>query len=306
MPTGQNWINFFFINLAFIIYMIGLMYLKSIQEIKADWAKYRCNPLYMPLSDNIQKDFMFCVQNIQIATMGSMLKPITTIAGSLTDQMGGVVGQVNGIRGMIDFVRNSMTGIIGSIIGIFNNLVLEFQKTSITVKDMLNKNTGVIVTMLYILDGSMKSMRSLWNGPTGQTVKALGKCFHPDTKVQLLNGSVVSMSNLNLGDVLMNGSIVESTMKINNRTNPEPLYVIRGGGVNGENIYVTGSHLIFDESINSNSNSKQFTRVENYKSAILQTDVTTDWFSCLITSDNRIHIGNHTFWDWEDHEYYKN
>ena len=119
MPTGQNWINFFFINLAFIIYMIGLMYLKSIQEIKADWAKYRCNPLYMPLSDNIQKDFMFCVQNIQIATMGSMLKPITTIAGSLTDQMGGVVGQVNGIRGMIDFVRNSMTGIIGSIIGIF-------------------------------------------------------------------------------------------------------------------------------------------------------------------------------------------
>jgi hypothetical protein len=203
---------------------------------------------------------------------------------------------VNGIRGMIDFVRNSMTGIIGSIIGIFNNLVLEFQKTSITVKDMLNKNTGVIVTMLYILDGSMKSMRSLWNGPTGQTVKALGKCFHPETKVQLLNGIVVSMNDLNLGDVLINGSIVESTMKINNRTNPEPLYVIRGGGVNGENIYVTGSHLIFDETGTK--------RVENYKSAVLQTDVTTDWFSCLITSDHRIHIGNHTFWDWEDHEYY--
>jgi len=299
MPTGQNWIKFIFINLAFVIYLIGLMYLKTIKEIKADWGKYRCNPLYMPLSDNIQKDFMYCVQNVQLSAMGPLLKPLTFTVGSLTDQMTGVIGQVDSIRGMIDFVRNTMTNIIGSIIAIFNNLTIQFQKMSITVKDTLNKNAGIIVTLLYLLDGSTKSIQSLWKGPTGQTVKALGKCFHPNTKVQLKNGVIVSMCDLNLGDTLINNSIVESVMKINNRTNPEPLYVIRGKGVNNDDIYVTGSHFVFDET------SKQFIRVEHHKDAMLQTDIKTDWFSCLITSDHQISIGNKIFWDWEDHEHYK-
>ena len=107
------------------------------------------------------------------------------------------------------------------------------------------------------------------------------------------------MCDLNLGDILVNNSTVESVMKINNRTNPEPLYVICGKGVNNDDIYVTGSHLIFDET------SRQFIRVENHKDAMLQADIKTDWFSCLITSDHKIHIGNKTFWDWEDHEHYK-
>lgn len=300
MPTGQNWIKFIFINLAFIIYLIGLMYLKTMKEIKADWGKYRCNPLYMPLSDNIQKDFMYCVQNVQLSSMGPILRPLTFSVGSLTDQMTDVIGQVDSTRGMINFVRNTMTDIIGSIIGIFNNLTIQFQKMSITVKDTMNKNTGIIVTMLYLLEGSTKSMQSLWKGPTGQTVKALGKCFHPNTKVQLQNGNVVSMCDLNLGDRLINDSIVESVMKINNRTNPEPLYVIRGEGVNNDDIYVTDSHFIFDET------SKQFIQVGQHKDAMLQTDIKTDWFSCLITSDHKIPIGNKIFWDWEDHEHYKN
>jgi len=298
MPTGKNWTKFVFINLAFIIYIIGLMYLKSVQEIKANWALYRCNPMYMPLSDNIQQDFMYCVQNVQTASMGPLLQPLTFITGSLTDQVSDVVEQVNSTRGMLDFVRNTMSDIVGSVINMFNNLVLEFQKITFGVKDMLNKNTGIMVTMLYILDGSMKSMRSLWNGPTGQTVKALGKCFHPYTKVQLQSGKYACMKDLDLGDVLINGSIVESVMKINNLTNPESLYLIKNNGVASDDIYVTGSHLVLDETSNT------FVRVENYAGAVPQTDVTTEWFSCLITSDHRIQIGNKTFWDWEDHQYY--
>jgi len=32
----------------------------------------------------------------------------------------------------------------------------------------------------------------------------------------------------------------------------------------------------------------------------LQTEVYSDWFSCLITTTGKIPIGNYIFWDWED------
>jgi hypothetical protein len=44
-----------------------------------------------------------------------------------------------------------------------------------------------------------------------------------------------------------------------------------------------------------------FVPVEKYPKAILVSDVKSDWFSCLITSDHNIKIGNKRFWDWDDY-----
>ena len=43
---------------------------------------------------------------------------------------------------------------------------------------------------MFILDGSMKTMESTWNGPPGQLVRKVGKmkiCFRPDTLLRLEN-----------------------------------------------------------------------------------------------------------------------
>jgi len=37
-------------------------------------------------------------------------------------------------------------------------------------------------------------------------------------------------------------------MKIDNKNNVEDLYCIKGKGVNGVDIHVTGSHLVLDDS----------------------------------------------------------
>jgi hypothetical protein len=83
-------------------------------------------------------------------------------------------------------------------------------------------------------------------------------------------------------------------MKIDNKRERLPLYVIKGAGVNGEDIYVTGSHLVLDNV------SKNYIKVQEYSHATI-TNVQTDWFSCLITDNHRIPIGREVFWDWEDH-----
>ena len=294
MPSGKNWVNFIYVNLAFAIYVGAIFYYSQVAQIKAQWPLYRCNPMYMPLADNMEENFVYCVQSMQTNFMGHLLQPLTFITSSLGGVLGGFVGEINDIRAMFDKIRTFISDTIQSIFGVFLNLVIEFQRITMGIKDLIGKTIGVMVSLMYIMDGSIKTMNSTWNGPPGQLVRTLGKCFHPSTNVQLQNGNIKAMKDIDLGDILEDGAIVESVMKIDNTRDRAPLYIIRNGGVRNADIYVTGSHLVYDETI------KNFIKVENYSGAEIAI-LEADWFSCLITSNHRIKIGQQLFWDWEDH-----
>ena len=100
------------------------------------------------------------------------------------------------------------------------------------------------------------------------------------------------MKDLNLGEILEDGSKVKAVMKIENDES-EKLYRLEKCGVNNESIYVTGSHLI-------NYKSK-FIYVKDHPNAILETEKKLDYYSCLITDTHKINVGNEIFWDWEDY-----
>lgn len=108
------------------------------------------------------------------------------------------------------------------------------------------------------------------------------RCFSPETEVQLKNGTTRQMKNLELGDVLINGSIVEATMKIKNQS--DPYYKIG-------DIHVTGSHYVKDGNV--------YKQVRNFSKAE-PTDKVDKVVCCLVTNDHKIPVGNFTFWDWED------
>lgn len=295
MPSGKNWINFLYVNIAFAIYIAGVFYYNQISQIKANWPLYRCNPMYMFLADDVETNFTYCIQTMQSNFMGYLLEPLTFITGSLGTMMGGFMNDIQNIRAMFDKIRTFFMSIIQSVFGVFLNLVIEFQRITISIKDLIGKTIGIMVSVMYIMDGSIKTMNSTWNGPPGQMVRALGKCFHPHTKIKLQNGDIKFIKDVNLGDILEDGTIVQSTMKIDNKIEPVPLYKIERAGVDNEDIYVTGSHLVYD------SNSNSFITIKNYNKAKISTDVQVDWFSCLITYTHNIKIGSEIFWDWEDH-----
>ncbi len=294
MPSGKHWTNFIFINLAFIVYIIGIYYLSSIQKIRANWSLYRCNPMYMPLSDNIDQDFIYCIQNIQTNFMGYLLQPLTNITGIIGGLMGGFIGELNGIRAMFDKIRTTFSFSLEGIFGVFMGMVIEFQKIIIGIKDLMGKTIGSMVSLLYVMDGSIKTMKSAWKGPPGQMIQKVGKCFHPETMIRLKSGVVVCMKDVKMGDVLENESVVVATMQIDNSFSQIPFYKIRDESTNTDFIYVTGSHMVHDKELG------KFVRVEDYKHAYV-TDEKHNWFSCLITSDHKIQIGETLFWDWEDY-----
>lgn len=294
MPSGKQWIQFIYVNLGFALYVTGVFYFHQIAKIKANWPTYRCNPLYMMFAKDVESNFAYCIQNMQSSFMGFLLQPLTFIMSQAGGLFPGIMNDINNVRGMFNKVRTLFSSIVESVFGVFLNIIIEFQKIIIGMRDLIGKSIGIMVTLVYTIQGSIYTMQSAWNGPAGQMVQVLGKCFHPDTKLRLKNGNIVCMKEIGLGDVLEDGSIVESTMQIDNKRESIPLYKITGTGVTNDPIFVTGSHLVFDKT------TQKFVKVMNYSNAVL-TSEKTDYFCCLITSNHKIVIGGETFWDWEDH-----
>jgi len=298
MPKGSDWIQFIYVNLGFLAQIVALYFFSSIAEIKQNWPKYRCNPIFMPLADNIEENFVYCIQNMQSSFMGYILQPLSFILNGLTAMGGELSTEINSSRNIIGYIRDKLMGGFSNIFGVFLNIIVEFQKIMIGIKDLIGKLVATMVTMMYIMDGSMKTMGSTWNGPLGQSVRNLsGACFHPSTQIKLKSGKIVKMSDINLGDYLENGSKVVASMKVDNSNNLHKLYKFSGKGVNNGDIYVTGTHHVLYNN--------KFIKVQDCPIAEVQTELESDWFSCLITHDHKIQIGDQIFWDWEDWLLYK-
>ena len=292
MPTMNNYLNLIYVNLGFIAQITVMMYFKSVLEIKKNWPLYRCNPPYWIFSDNISEDFSYCVQNTQMNMMGYLLQPLNYTISSLTSIGGQFNESINDIRIMFSSIRNFVAEIIENVFGVFLNLIVEFQKIIISIKDMVGKMIGIVVTILYVLDGSIKTMNSAWAGPTGQLVRSIGSCFHPNTELTLANGKKYKMEDIPLGSQLRDGGKVFAVLKIDN-PKKEPLYKIKG---KKQYIYVTGEHYVFDKIRN------KWVQVKDYEKAEIQPDYIPEYFSCLITTNRRIEIDDELFWDWEDDE----
>jgi|TARA_B000000441_G_scaffold27937_1_gene17611 hypothetical protein len=117
-----------------------------------------------------------------------------------------------------------------------------------------------------------------------------GGCFSPQTPIKLQNGDLIHMKDVELGDVLTNGSTVTAVMKI--KIQNEPYYKIYSLNLD-KHIYVTGTHYV------KHRHENDYVQVKHFPEAKI-TDTFDSVVYCLITDDHKIPIGEHVFWDWED------
>jgi len=299
------------IIIIFILLLFFNIVIVGIQNIKENWPEYRCNPMVMPFASIFGQDtnenFTYCIQTMQSNYMSYLMQPLDYNFSVITELGSSLTNSINDIRAFFDNFRTMITSLIQSIFGVFLNLIIEFQKLIINIKDLFGKFIGILAALMYTLDGSIITMQSVWKGPPGKAVRAIGKagdkisklCFHPETKIQTLDGQFISMKDLPLGAVLKNKARVISVMRINNldeNNNPIDYFYKVEGGENNVPIYVTGSHLIYEPTL------KNYVKVKDLrgnKPSVL-TDIKSNEFSCLITSDHSIPIGEWLFHDWED------
>lgn len=298
MASSDLSLSIIVIFIFIALYVFNLIVV-GMQRIKDNWPVYRCQPLIMPFASifghNTSKNFSYCIQNIQSSFMDDLLKPVSFNIGILGGITSDLTDSLNGVRGFMSAFRFNLADIFKNIFATLFNIMVEIQRTMINIKDMIGKMTGIMLTTLYVLNGAMLTMTSAWEGPPGGLVRAL--CFHPETKIKLQNGEILPMKDLPLNSILPNGSRVCAVMKISNLDENgkyvEDMYKVKNQLDSNDDILVSGSHLVYDVSIN------QFVHVKDL-SVAERAETNCDVLYCLITSDHTIQIGEWIFHDWED------
>ena len=293
----SNWIMAVYIILIFILMFCINIFVINYQKVKDNWNDYKCSPLVMPFAGSFSVDpvtnFTGCITAMQGDFMKIFMQPIEYVISLLGDSATEFMDAIQNIRSVLDNVRTFLSSILESIFGIFLNVILEVQKLIISIKDLVGKLIGLLVTALYMMDASVKTMESIWNGPPGQLLNAL--CFHPNTQIKLKNGKIVNMDEVKIGDILENGSEIFATMIIKNKKNNQYLSQMYKfeNGVNNTPIYVTDGHLVKNEL-------GKFIYVKDHQNSIHAPEMNNDSLICFITNDHIIKIADYEFGDWED------
>ena len=303
MKTSDLSITIFILIVFIILYVFNVLSI-GINQIKEDWPVYRCNPVIMPFASifgqDVVNNFTYCIQSMQGNYMSYLMQPLQYNLNVIGNIVKGLTGAINSIRAFFNNIRNRIIDIVKSIFAVFLNILIEFQRLTINIKDLFNKLIGIMVALMYTLNGSIMTMNSAWSGPPGQLTRAL--CFHPETKLRLKDDTLVCIKDVPLNAVLKNGTMVNAVMHISNLDENgkaiEALYKLKGGEKSDileseSDILVSGSHLVYVPT------TKVFDHVENLLEAE-KTDILCDTFTCLITSNHTIPIGKWIFHDWED------
>jgi hypothetical protein len=234
-------------------------------------------------------NFTYCLQGTQRNYSNHLMQPL-----DYSNQLAHATGKhltksVQGSRTFMSQFRSFFAGIADDIFGVFLNALIQIDYIFIKLRDMGAKIIGIVTTLLFLIDGAVKTGESVNAGPIGGTLRFL--CFHPDTCIGLADGTQSPMSDVQIGSTLKNGSKVIGTVCLSNH-NKEAFYKI-AEGENNKDILVTGSHLIQD------TKTKRFVSVARSPLA-KKTSIIEKTFSCLITDNHLIPIGKHTFWDYDD------
>lgn len=162
----------YYVMLSFTISMILF-----IKHVKDNWPIYKCKTNYMFFADyfgyDAEVNFTECLQIMQTGFMDVLMEPANYLMSVITDSIGGLTNSFNLVRTFLDTFRINISEGIYNIFGVFLNMIIQVQMMVIKMKDMISKNIGIVTTSLYTLDTGVKTMQSTWNGPIGETIRAL-------------------------------------------------------------------------------------------------------------------------------------
>lgn len=302
-----DWLLTILIIIIIISFNLYMVFVSMFEDIEENWAEYKCDPSVMPFADvfghDTMSNFYGCVQTTQSTFTKHMLAPVNYGMNMLADVGTNFQDTLQKSRTFLSTIRDKVTSIVEFIYGAFVNTVIEFQRLTIGIKDLLFKVIGIIITFLYFVDGSIKALTSLWKGPVGGAIRTVGKlriprirfprirfprfCFIGKNKVALEDGVVKRLDKLELGDCLQFNNKVIGIIKLNSIDTQ--LYSLG-------NTTVTGFHKVYN-----GKNNDELIDVNKIRKSIKVTNTKDKYLYNFVTEKGYINFGDEfNFSDWNE------
>lgn len=257
----------------------------QLDDIRMNWVKYRCNPMYMPLAGMVGSDvasnFMYCSLQTINSYAGFALDPIYKYFKILTDTIQMMLKSMNSIRAAVNGASAGFLNIANSVIGKMKNTFQIVMQLMNRTRVLMNRMIASFAILMNIVSTGVQTGESVTNGPIGKTARFLAHCFHPATPIALLNNVYVPISRVEPGDVLANGRIVKSVLEFDGMETP--MFML-------DTIIVSGNHKVL--------HGDEWIRVDEHPDAV-EHPVCPRIF-CLNVEGREMPIGAYVFKDYEE------
>jgi hypothetical protein len=257
--------------------------MSNLHEIKEDWVKYRCNPIYMPLAGMVGSDvlsnFMHCTMQSVNTYAGFALDPIYANFSILQSIVSNILSAQNFIRQKVVGTADAFLGIVNSVFGKIQNTLSVSGQLIGRIRTIMARMISVFVVLVNVVTTGMDTGQSVLNGPIGQAANFL--CFDPFTPVQLQDGPIMPMRDIKNGDVLIGNHTVRTTMMFK--------------GTDTAMVDLMGTRVSANHKVIYKN---EWIRAEEHPDA-LPTD-SVPFLVCLTTDTHQIPVRDHIFKDYEE------
>ena len=303
------------ITIGFLIVFGYYFYDNLKSHILDNWTYYRQHPMFLPFAGIIKRDdgetiggatkknFIKVLWTIVNKFLSILMTPIYPIIKMILKVLGYFSNILNGIRNQITVMRNFLFKLFEKMYIRLQNGVATIIFFFLKLRESMKRSYGLLTTLLYSIEHGYLFFESLMKSPIrkfGSMSEGIGLglstftfggfgiplwhsalCFDENTLIKLNNGSKIKISNLKLGDKLIDNNEVLAIIKKNNSRN---IYKFN-------NILVKGDHLVMHKDT--------WTRVKDIKDSIMISDYIGN-IVCLVTRSGLIQIQDYKFKDYTD------
>ena len=280
-------IKFVILTIVFILILVWALVGTGLADLVNNWPKYRCNPLIMPFAGLFGYDsgenFKYCMKNIFTMNAGAVLAPVYTVMSSFTDIVGTISNVANSFRYLIANLLHGMERLMSSFRDRFQFILFSIRMSFFKIMNLMGRLNATFYSVIFM---GLSAIQGVNNVANNDLIKFMMEfCFSGNTQIELLDGSIKSISELKIGDQLKmidgKSPSVTSLFKFDGKKTPM---------VNINGIKVSGQHFV--------KNNGSWIESENHPNAVPTESEPIIY--CLNTNTHTVSIGTHIFSDYDE------
>jgi hypothetical protein len=283
-----SWWWFIFITVIFAGLWYAINSAVDVAEISRNWPKYRCTPAVMPFASvyghDTAENFNFCLQKIFNGQVGGVTGPFATIISSIIKSMMTFLQNINSLRVMLATLVGGVTKLFQEVVDRIRLVLAQVKVAGLRIQNLMRRVFATFYAVIYM---GLSTITVGANFSDTFIFKFLDTfCFAPETPINIKGKGSIQISEVKLGDVCENGSVVTSVYRFS-ADGQETVWL--------KNIQVSTNHLVL------------------YMGTWIPAEKHPDarpagpWiggntrpFVCLDTDTHRIPIGDYIFSDWDE------
>ena len=277
------------VSIIFAAMIVNLYSSANINEVKQNWAKYRCQPSVMPFASfygqNTADNFSFCMKNIFATYASDVTGPFASTLSLFTEVLGALGEAMNSMRESVATMGGGINVIFQDFTDRIQFFFFQLRISAIRIKTMIGRIYALMFSVLYMGLSSVTAGTNMSNTVLFGFLDTF--CFVPETSLDVLGKGSTPIRDVMIGDVLLPTKSVV-TAKFHFAAHGQQMVQFKNG------IQVSTNHYLFHEG--------RWIRSVDHPDAIPTGPYSRESLFCLNTSDHQIPIASYVFRDYDETE----